>query len=96
MSNRCYSLTLHLGGEDQSVQSYLWHDIAYCYNLQAKIADAEEAAKLRRLALLSAKKSVSLCSKVWEHWNLLGVIALAKGMARDFAIGNGFGYGKKK
>lgn len=75
---RCYLVAVNLN-TDTKVLSFLWHDIAICYCLRAKKSENCEKIQFRKYALMAAKKSVSLLPTVWEHWNLLGVVALSEG-----------------
>lgn len=70
---------IHLSCDNESVLSYLWHDIAVCCNLQANLAETERKLALRKSAFAAIKRSVSLDPKVWTHWNLMGVISLSAG-----------------
>lgn len=59
----------------------LWHDLGLSYYLQGESGKAGAHQR----ALVSIQKAVSLNPKDPEHWNLLGVVAQARGI-ENFAL----------
>ncbi|XP_065220863.1 tetratricopeptide repeat protein 37 [Planococcus citri] len=75
---KCYFVAVKLNPADSNGLSFLWHDIAICYTFLAKNSQTNDKSQFMKFALIASKKSVSLMPQVWDHWNLLGVIACSK------------------
>ncbi|XP_056637029.1 tetratricopeptide repeat protein 37 [Diorhabda sublineata] len=55
----------------------LWHDLSNCYLKHAlSVNDREKRDTLLSYATQSAQHCVSSNPKYWQHWNLLGIIAM--------------------
>ncbi|KAL3287818.1 hypothetical protein HHI36_002277 [Cryptolaemus montrouzieri] len=74
LAAKCYCKALILIEDKQ----FLWHDLAVCYLNQAE--NCEDRDIIRKL-LTKAQAIIQNCTltnpRCWQHWNLLGNIALA-------------------
>lgn len=60
---------------------YLWHDLSNCYlNYALNCNETEKRSKLFDNAWSSSRHCTTLNPQYWLHWNLVGVVAMLKGL----------------
>lgn len=74
---RCYYKALSLL-EDKVL---IWHDLASCFLSHASsCSDPEQVEQLHKKAGNIVQHCVSINPTNWQHWNLMGVIAMKGGL----------------
>ncbi|XP_018320873.1 tetratricopeptide repeat protein 37 [Agrilus planipennis] len=82
MATRYYSKSILLSKSN----ILIWHDLASCYLSYAKsVTDPRKAKTLYDKALMAAQYCTKENPSHWEHWNLLGNIAISKDPS-DYAL----------
>lgn len=73
---RCYREATKLSQNN----SLVWHDLGTCYLNHALIDDDVEKKKnLLTYAMVIIRYCVEANPNNWQHWNLMGVIAMSQG-----------------
>uniref|UniRef100_A0A6P7G2Q1 Tetratricopeptide repeat protein 37 n=1 Tax=Diabrotica virgifera virgifera TaxID=50390 RepID=A0A6P7G2Q1_DIAVI len=81
LATTCYCKAISL-----NENNLLWHDLSSCYLKHAKCtANKTDKEMLLSYAMTAAKHCATSNPKYWQHWNLLGNIAMEK-TPPDYAL----------